>query len=142
MMEMVARHGGQTDDDFQEKRSANDSVKRVLRFVLSKALLGMQSEIVPNAYLHHLIVLIGLVLCICTGHESSTLGPNFSHFDAAVGFGGINLDVSTVVRDIEQRNLQQVVCIVPTLVGCLLVQTLLSKGASVSSLLKSQRASS
>ena len=64
----------------------------------------MQSERVPNAYLHHLIFLIGLVLCICTGHESSTLGPKFSHFDVAVGFGDVNLDEVTIVRDIEQRN--------------------------------------
>jgi hypothetical protein len=74
---------------------------------LGKVFLGPHCEQVPNAHLNHLVVLIGLVLCVCSGHEPLTLGPKFIYFNGSVGFGDVDHDEGTVVGDVEQRNLLQ-----------------------------------
>ena len=90
--------------------------------------MGLHGERVPNALLHHLVVLVGLVLCAGSGHELLILGPKVGDSNASVEFSHVNREEGTVVRDVEQGNLLLVVCIVPALISCLLMQPL-EKGA-------------
>ena len=74
MLDMVALESiVAVRNDLEEEQSADYAVEGVLRLVLSEALLGLQSEQFPNAGFHHLVVLVGLMFCVCSAHETSAL---------------------------------------------------------------------